>query len=101
MNTILEYLWIGGRGELRSKIKVINEYYTYNDICDNSKIKSYYREKFKWNYDGSSTEQANGDDSEITLNPVRIFYNPDNYDYANSFILLSIISKNLLFDIYS
>lgn len=93
--TVIEYVWIGGKGELRSKIKVINEYYTYNDICDtksryinNSKIIPYYREKFKWNYDGSSTEQANGDDSEITLNPVRIFYNPDNYDYANSFILL-------------
>tara|TARA_B100001287_G_C22613734_1_gene496462 strand:- start:35 stop:1090 length:1056 start_codon:yes stop_codon:yes gene_type:complete len=87
-STIIEYVWIGGKGELRSKIKVINEYYTYNDICNNSKIKPYYLEKFKWNYDGSSTEQANGDDSEITLNPVRIFYNPDNYDYANSFILL-------------
>jgi len=30
----------------------------------------------KWNYDGSSTDQAPGDDSEVILNPCRLFKDP-------------------------
>ena len=30
----------------------------------------------KWNFDGSSTDQAPGDDSEVILRPCRIFKDP-------------------------
>ena len=46
-------------------------------------------EKLVWNYDGSSTEQADTKNSEIILRPVRIFKNPlYNFDNKISFIVL-------------
>ena len=62
-SAIIEYVWIGGNNELRSKIKVIKtppNVLTINNIP-------------KWNYDGSSTQQAEGKDSEVILNPCSIF----------------------------
>lgn len=62
--SVLEYVWIGGKEELRSKIKVV----------DSSPMK--LDEVPEWNYDGSSTSQAEGHDSEIVLKPVALFNNP-------------------------
>ena len=57
--TILEYIWIGGKGEIRSKTRVIHKFIDF-DI-------NYIPE---WNYDGSSTWQADSDnDTEIILKP--------------------------------
>lgn len=51
---IAEYVWIGGNGELRSKAKTLSSKY----------------EPFpEWNYDGSSTNQAPGHNSEVILKP--------------------------------
>ncbi|TXG56899.1 hypothetical protein EZV62_018212 [Acer yangbiense] len=51
---IAEYVWIGGSGmDLRSKARTLS-----GPVTDPSKLP-------KWNYDGSSTEQATGDDSEV------------------------------------
>ena len=63
MTSVIEYIWIGGNQELRSKTRVIHE--SINSLND-----------FKWNYDGSSTEQADGTSSEIILLPVASFNNP-------------------------
>ena len=64
---LLEYVWIGGNNELRSKTKVHvmrnPETLTLNDIP-------------QWNYDGSSTGQAPSDDSEVILKPVEMFKDP-------------------------
>jgi glutamine synthetase len=61
--TILEYVWLGGNNEFRSKIKVLPGFnYEFGDIP-------------VWNYDGSSTGQADGTDSEIMLHPVQWFPN--------------------------
>ncbi len=67
MKTILEYIWIGGSGELRSKTKVL-EIETINGL-------EYVP---VWNYDGSSTGQAlnDGSDTEITLKPIKIVPDP-------------------------
>jgi glutamine synthetase len=62
---ILEYIWLDGNMELRSKYKTI---YTDAEI-DTINIP-------KWNYDGSSTNQATTDNSEIILNPASIYKNP-------------------------
>jgi len=66
MTSLLEYIWIDGNGELRSKTKVV-----YELISDLSSVP-------KWNYDGSSTSQAinNGSDTEIILVPVKIVPDP-------------------------
>ena len=72
MKTCIEYVWIGGNNELRSKTKVIelNKNLILNDVPE-------------WNYDGSSTKQATGEESEIIIKPKCLFMDPfrgdDNY----------------------
>ena len=53
---VIEYIWIGGNNELRSKIKVIHSNSGLKKIPD-------------WNFDGSSTNQAKGNDSEVIIKP--------------------------------
>ena len=62
---IIEYVWIDGIGQLRSKIRV---YYSENLLR--------LQDVPVWNYDGSSTYQAQGEDSEIIIKPCSIFFNP-------------------------
>ena len=59
-NAILEYFWLDGYNtpNLRSKVKVVKDW-------DGTAP--------QWNFDGSSTNQAVGSDSECILDPVRIY----------------------------
>jgi glutamine synthetase len=65
-NTILaQYVWIGGSGkDLRSKTRtLLEEVKSVSDLP-------------MWNFDGSSTGQASGHDSEVYLNPVAMYPDP-------------------------
>ena len=66
---IIEYVWIGGYKELRSKTRVI-ERDNINSIEDIP----------KWNYDGSSTKQADGHDSEVIIRPIGLYNHYNNSD---------------------
>lgn len=69
MNYIkLEYVWIGGNNELRSKTKVIKTDKLYLTL-DDSEISN-------WDYDGSSTEQSEGNNSEVIIKPVAVYKDP-------------------------
>ncbi|GBG81683.1 hypothetical protein CBR_g32678 [Chara braunii] len=62
---IAEYVWIGGHGlDMRSKPRSVK-----GPITCPSQLP-------KWNYDGSSTGQAPGEDSEVILYPQAIFRDP-------------------------
>ena len=62
------YVWIGGNKEVRSKTKTLpRTKYEVSDLPD-------------WNYDGSSTNQAQGHFSEIIIKPQRIFKDPFRKD---------------------
>ena len=64
MKVCVEYVWIGGNNELRSKTKVMDRLVrSIDDLSD-------------WNYDGSSTGQAEGKDSEVIIKPQALFNDP-------------------------
>ena len=79
-NTVLEYLWLDGNGNRRSKTKIFN-YTIYN--LDEIPI---------WNCDGSSTGQADSNgNTEVILKPCIFFLNPlttSNSMNCDSFIVL-------------
>lgn len=62
---IAEYVWIDADGHCRGKTKAITgkSSITLEDLP-------------KWNYDGSSTGQAPGQDSEVVLYPAALFKDP-------------------------
>lgn len=80
MKLLLEYVWIDGMENLRSKNKIINwldkedNDITLNDIS-------------LWNFDGSSSHQATGKESDIILKPIRIYINPF-ITFIKSYIVL-------------
>lgn len=65
-NIQAEYVWIGGRGsmDLRSKARTI------------SGPVHLPKEVPIWNFDGSSTEQAPGENSEVYLQPCAVYRDP-------------------------
>ena len=72
MPVILEYIWIGGNGELRTKTRVVDN---VNEITD-------------WNYDGSSTGQASSaNNTEVILKPVKIYKNPFIHKWISQLVL--------------
>tara|TARA_B100000745_G_scaffold288516_1_gene226001 strand:- start:269 stop:1297 length:1029 start_codon:yes stop_codon:yes gene_type:complete len=68
----LEYIWIDGSeptAQLRSKTKILEPY-----------SEKYHQLSIKdcpdWGFDGSSTNQAPGENSDCVLKPVRLYKNP-------------------------
>jgi len=71
MKSKLEYIWLDGyrpTQSLRSKTRVESDFSGKLEDCP------------MWNFDGSSTEQAEGGDSDCLLKPVAIFVDPDRKD---------------------
>ena len=63
----LEYIWLDGTeptAHVRSKTKVVNSFKGSLEECS------------EWNFDGSSTNQADGNNSDCILKPVRVYVNP-------------------------
>jgi glutamine synthetase len=64
----LEYIWLDGytpTQSLRSKTRIEKDFGGTLEECP------------MWSFDGSSTEQAAGNDSDCLLKPVAIFPDPD------------------------
>ena len=68
MRHILEYVWIDADGGLRSKNRVV-----YHENMD---YLVSHPERWEWSFDGSSTGQATGTDSDVILRPVAVYPNP-------------------------
>jgi len=70
MKCILEYVWIDAAGGMRSKVRVANI-----DGCTIQCIVSDH-DRWDWSFDGSSTGQATGTDSDVIIRPVAVYPNP-------------------------
>ena len=66
MTYSLEYIWLGGSNEFRSKVRIMDELPDFPPV---------------WNYDGSSTGQATTETSQCTLIPVRTYTDRKNPTY--------------------
>ena len=65
----LEYIWIDGgnpTAQVRSKVKVVENFDGSVEGCP------------EWGFDGSSTMQAEGKNSDCILKPVRLYFTPAN-----------------------
>merc|ERR1719498_2273997 len=77
---LAEYVWLGGAEtvmggfDMRSKTKTLD------------KMPTKVEDLPVWNYDGSSTNQAPGDDSEVLLIPVAMY--PDPFRQGNNVMVL-------------
>lgn len=69
---LLEYVWIDGVQGLRSKTRVMD----HNDVLELIEDKTKLGCAPIWNFDGSSTQQAEGHYSEVLLQPVAAFNDP-------------------------
>jgi glutamine synthetase len=79
--TVCEYIWLDGRGGLRSKTRVLLGIFEELDLLP------------IWNYDGSSTEQANSDgNTEVLLKPVFMCVDPLRPD-INAILVLCETSR--------
>ena len=89
MTYIVEYVWIGGKGEIRSKSRVIRNVISMFLTIENVP---------EWNYDGSSTWQADSEgDTEVILKPRALFNYPlenDTHSYRNYFVICDTYYAN-------
>ncbi|KAG0164923.1 glutamate--ammonia ligase [Apophysomyces sp. BC1034] len=60
----VEYVWIDAAGQVRSKTKTVDS------------VPKTAEELPEWNFDGSSTGQSEGHDSDILIRPVALFNDP-------------------------
>ena len=77
MKSKLEYIWLDGykpTQSLRSKTRVESDFSGKLEDCP------------MWSFDGSSTEQADGSDSDCLLKPVAIIPDPDR---RNSYLVMT------------
>ena len=71
MKHILEYVWPDASGGLRSKTRVVNLEESMNiDVITSDPV------RWEWSFDGSSTGQATGTDSDVLIRPVAMYLNP-------------------------
>ena len=77
MKSKLEYIWLDGckpTQSLRSKTQVRDNFDGTLEACP------------VWSFDGSSTQQAEGNDSDCLLKPVAIYPDPDR---ANAYLVMT------------
>ena len=81
----LEYIWLDGykpTQSLRSKTMVVSD---FGGTLEDSKM---------WSFDGSSTEQADGNDSDCLLKPVALYPDPDKIGTDNWLVMCEVLNAD-------
>ncbi len=93
MVIIAEYIWIDGTGTLRSKSRTMP---VWSKWSKEKQLTTVYDAKQypKWNFDGSSTKQAKGNDSEIILIPVAVYDDPFRTE-GDVLVMCECVDKNM------
>lgn len=78
MTVVAEYIWLDAKKGLRSKTKVITDGEVLERVYNRDGLTPQSLAYFlpNWNYDGSSTGQAEGLNSELVLKPVAVYDDP-------------------------
>jgi len=90
MKIKVEYVWLDGyepEPNLRSKVKVIDSPHKLTSIDEIP----------EWNFDGSSTKQAEGSNSDCILKPVRLYQSENPYVFPQDktiFVLCEVMNSN-------
>jgi glutamine synthetase len=82
----LEYIWLDGKGELRSKTRILR----VREISELSTLGS----AAQWSFDGSSTGQAQGHTSDCLLQPVAINRDPFLEAYEGWLVLCEVLNPD-------
>jgi glutamine synthetase len=77
-----EYVWLDAVGNTRSKTRTLPPAKTALDKLP------------KWNFDGSSTDQAPGDDSEVILVPRAVYPDPFRTGAKNVLVMCEAVTPN-------
>ncbi len=81
----LEYIWLDGykpTQSLRSKTKVVSDFGGKLEDAGN------------WNFDGSSTEQASGGESDTLLKPVAVYQDPDRFGGNGWLVMCEVLNAD-------
>ena len=81
----LEYIWLDGYKPtqgLRSKTKVVSNFGGKLEDAGN------------WNFDGSSTEQAAGGESDTLLKPVAVYPDPDRFGGNGWLVMCEVLNAD-------
>ena len=90
MKIKLEYIWLDGYSpepNLRSKVKVVNNA-SIQYVGDKQVYGISLEDCPEWSFDGSSTQQADGNFSDCILKPVQVYVNPMNKGKLDSYLVL-------------
>ncbi|KAL8563342.1 hypothetical protein ACOMHN_039678 [Nucella lapillus] len=92
---MVEYIWIDGSGErLRSKCKtMVSEPKVPDEDNGNDATKNIIHDCPVWNFDGSSTAQAEGINSDMYLVPVALFKDPFRL-HNNKLVMCEVLNYN-------
>ena len=87
MKTKLEYIWLDGyepEPNLRSKVKIVDEVITSIEDVP------------LWNFDGSSTKQAEGSKSDCILKPVRLYSSEFKTEkYPTTYVFCEVMNSDM------
>lgn len=87
MKTKLDYIWLDGyepEPNLRSKVKIVDEVITSIEDVP------------LWNFDGSSTKQAEGSKSDCILKPVRLYSSEFKTEkYPTTYVFCEVMNSDM------